>query len=105
MRKIQYTKNPINAIDNYLIHYREYYESLYSDTGLYGERQIIDNYLHESIARQSEIYDLIEQKLSPEVVLWRALQNTIFLKWHSKTLFVAWEDDWDIRIVTDLLIQ
>lgn len=69
MRKIEYTTNPINAIDMYTIHYREYYENLYSDTGIYGERQIIENYLKGAIDRQLEIYNLIEERLSPDVVL------------------------------------
>ncbi len=105
MYKIEYTTNPINAIDTYTIQYREYYEDLYSDTGIYGERQIVENYLQSAIDRQVEIYDLIEQRLSPDIVLGRTIENTLFLSWRSKTLFVAWEDEWDIRIVTDLLIR
>ncbi len=105
MRKIEYTTNPINAIDTYTIQYREYYEDLYSDTGIYGEHQIIENYLQSAIDRQAEIYDLIEQRLSPDIALGRTLENTLFLSWRSKTLFIAWEDEWDIRLVTDLLIK
>ena len=105
MRKIEYTTNPINAIDTYTIQYREYYEDLYSDTGIYGERQIVENYLQSAIDRQAEIYDLIEQRLSPDIVLGRTIENTLFLSWRSKTLFIAWEDEWRIRLVTDLLIR
>lgn len=105
MRKIQYTTNPINAIDMYTIHYREYYENLYSDTGIYWERQIIENYFQGAIDRQVEIYDLIEERLSPDIVLWRTSENSLFISWRSKILFIAWEDEWDIRVVTDLLIQ
>lgn len=93
MRKIEYTTNPINAIDTYTIQYREYYEDLYSDTGIYGERQIVENYLQSAIDRQAEIYDLIEQRLSPDIVLGRTIENTLFLSWRSKTLFIAWEDE------------
>lgn len=93
MRKIEYITNPINAIDTYTIQYREYYEDLYSDTGIYGERQIIENYLQSAIDRQVEIYDLIEQRLSPDIVLGRTIENTLFLSWRSKTLFIAWEDE------------
>jgi hypothetical protein len=93
MSKIEYTINPINIIDTYTIQYREYYEDLYSDTGIYGERQIIENYLQSAIDRQAEIYDLIEQRLSPDIVLGRTIENTLFLSWRSKTLFVAWEDE------------
>ena len=105
MRKIEYTTNPINAIDTYTIQYREYYEDLYSDTGIYGERQIVENYLQSAIDRQAEIYDLIEQRLSPDIVLGRTIENTLFLSWRSKTLFIAWEDEWDVRVMTDLLIR
>ena len=105
MRKIEYTTNPINAIDTYTIQYREYYEDLYADTGIYGERQIVENYLQSAIDRQAEIYDLIEQRLSPDIVLGRTIENTLFLSWRSKTLFIAWEDERDIRLVTDLLIR
>ncbi len=93
MYKVEYTTNPINAIDMYTIHYREYYEDLYSDTGVYGERQIIDIYLQNAIDRQTEIYNLIEQRLSPDLVLGRTIENTLFLSWRSKTLFIAWEDE------------
>ncbi len=93
MRKIEYTTNPINAINTYTIQYREYYEDLYSDTGIYGERQIVENYLQSAIDRQAEIYDLIEQRLSPDIVLGRTIENTLFLSWRSKTLFIAWEDE------------
>ncbi len=105
MLKIKYHPQVINIIEQYIRQYRIYYQDLYSDTGIWGENQIIDNYIRESIDREEELYTYIEQIVSPDIILGRTPLNTMLLPWRSKTLWISWEDDGDTRIVRDLIIR
>ncbi len=95
----------IKSIDTYIANYKGYFRELYVDTGIWWEDIIIENYLKESRARKDEIYDLLERRLSSETVLWRTPNNTLFLGWRSKILFVEWEDHWEDRAITTLSIR
>lgn len=47
------------SIRKYSERYREYYEELYRDSGIWVEDQIIEGYIHESLSREDEIYATI----------------------------------------------
>ena len=104
MPNVKFSESAINAINDYSRRYREYYEELYSDTGIWWEDQIIDNYIKESITRRSEIIDLIDLKLKEETILGRQPWETILLSWRSKTLLILWEDSDNERIITKISI-
>ena len=44
-----------------------------------------------------EIVDLIEDRISDEKVLCRTLENTVFLKWRTKFIFVKWEENQKLK--------
>jgi hypothetical protein len=105
MLKIKYHPQVIHIVEQYIRQYRIYYQELYSDTGIWWENQIIDNYIRESVDREEELYTYIEKIVSPDIILGRTPLDTIFLPWRSKTLWISWEDDGDTRIVRDLIIR
>jgi hypothetical protein len=104
MPNVRFSESAIDAINEYSRKYREYYEDLYSDTGIWWEDQIIDNYRNESYTRRAEIFDTIDTKLKQDIVFGRKPWDTLLLSWRSKTLLIVWEDIWDDRIVMKILI-
>ena len=64
MRNIVFTADAQGAISLYTRRYREYYEELYRDSGIWAEDQIVDGYIQESITREAEIYKAILDRLS-----------------------------------------
>lgn len=93
MYKIKYNLKVQTYLSEYIKYYRKYYEELYSDTWLWNEEQIIDWYIKESENRKQSIIELIEKYLSVDEVLWKTLENTLFLKWKTKYIFIEWKDN------------
>ena len=104
-KNVKLSHSAIKSIDTYIANYKGYFRDLYIDTGIWWENIIIENYIKESSTRKDEIYNLLEKRLSGETVLWRTPNNTLFLGWRSKILFVEWEDHWEDRIITILSIR
>ena len=75
MYKINISKKSIKYLDDYFSIYCSYFESLYEDSWIWSEDQIIDWYIQESTKRKDEIIDLINNKLSDNSVLWRTLEK------------------------------
>lgn len=105
MRNIIYSDKVILSVDDYIYWYKKYFYSLYSDTGIFSEQLILDRYEEEAKSRHREIFDCIHTSLSMEVVLGRTSDNTLFLPWRSKILWLSWVDENNTRIVTDLIIR
>jgi len=105
MHKVIFTDRALDVIDRYSLKYREYFEELYSDTGIWSESEIRDYYRRESLQRMNEIIDLITQKLSEESVLGRSSDDIIGISWRSKILLVSWYEVGDTRMITDLSIR
>jgi hypothetical protein len=105
MKKILLHDSVIIAVDTYIRNYSSYFLGLYTDTGIFSEDQILEYYEKEAKNREMELYNLIKTRFSSEKVLGRTLNNTLFLAWRWKTLFVAWHDDGDIRMLIDLIIR
>jgi hypothetical protein len=93
LKYIEYDAMAVASVEKYIRQYRTYFEELYSDTGIFGEKQIVERYIQESYDRREEIFSRIEERLSPDIVHGHTLENTLFLSWRSKTLFIAWEDE------------
>jgi hypothetical protein len=64
MHKVFFSSSVQERINLYATHYRQYYSDFYRDGGIWSEDQIIENYIAESLRRQSEMYDHMESRLS-----------------------------------------
>ncbi len=104
MKIILFQDNCLETIDRYIDKYEEYFFNLFTNTGIFNEETIRENYVREAKNRRNSIIDLIIKTLSTDLVFGRTLDNTIFISWKSKILFIAWEDRWNKRILTDLII-
>ncbi len=93
MKKVFLHREVITSIDIYISSYLDYYVSLYSDTGIFSEEIIIEQYQKEARERYREIRSRITEYFSPDIILGRTPDNTLFLPWRSKTLFITWEDE------------
>jgi hypothetical protein len=105
MHNIVLSTQAIDAIATYITSYRTYYSDLYRDSGIWWEDIIIENYFQESLSRKAEILKFLERRLSGETVLWRTPNNTLFIWWRSKILFVEWTETDDTRTITHLSIR
>ena len=63
MRNIIFSPTSRSHVTQYNRRYREYYEELYRDSGIWAEDQIIEGYIREANYREEEIYTLIEKRL------------------------------------------
>ncbi len=104
MKTILFHERSIQTIDTYIDRYEAYFFDLFTDTGLFNEETIRENYMKEARNRRDDIFERIIARFSPEIVLGRTPENTLFLPWRSKVLFVTWQDEGEIRVITDLKI-
>ncbi len=93
MRKILYEEQSASAIRKYIFDYKKYFRDLYTDTGLFSEDILLEKYEQEARMRHREILDRIEERLSPDIVHGRTPQDTLFLSWRSKVLYIEWRDE------------
>ena len=107
MYKIELKIKSILYLEVFFRRYREYYQNLYEDTGLWNEEQIISWYNLESKTRKQEILNLIEEIISDENILWKTLENTIFIRWRTKYIFIKWVEKKNIktRYITNIEIR
>ncbi|MDP2103288.1 MAG: hypothetical protein Q8K26_00010 [Candidatus Gracilibacteria bacterium] len=105
MYRVQYSEEVRTSIKEYSRRYREYFEELYSDTGIWSEEQILDQYRKEALQRRAEIIALLDDRLSVDVVLGRTPQNTAIFLWRSKIILVSWQDYRSDRIITHISIR
>jgi len=106
MRQIFLLAKPKQVIDSYIDAYRNFYMSIYTDTGIWDEERILESYRSEARMRKTEIVELLRKKLSVDTVLGAHTTNqSVHISWRSKTILVKWKDDGDIRIITELKIS
>ena len=105
MKKIILEPNALYNIEMYMYRYREYFEHLYTDTGIFDEKKILDTYRQQDKKRKREILSTIQEKLSTETVFGRTPSDTLLFTWRSKTIILAWRDDRETRFVTDVQIR
>ncbi len=104
-KTITYTQTALDNIERYIVQYRKYFHEIYSDTGIWAEAKILESYSLEAQDRKREILHLIDTRLSPSEVFGRTNDNMVILQWRSKYLFIHWEDEDDLRIITDIQIR
>jgi hypothetical protein len=57
-----------DSIIAYISSYRRYFFTLYTDTGIWSEKQILECYAEQAIAREREIFQTIRIRLTPDIV-------------------------------------
>ncbi len=105
MKRLILQDNVLHAIDTYIENYTNYFYNLYTDTWIFSEDMILALYKDEALLRKGELENLISTKFSPDIIQGRTLDNTLHISWRSKILFIAWEDIWNKRIITRLIIK
>lgn len=76
---------------------------LFEDSWIWSEESIVYNYIFDSSLKTEEIYDLIFEKLSDDLIKYP--ENKAIIKWRSKYLIIKFEDKEDKRIILDLEIK
>lgn len=105
MHKIEYSEKALNGVDAYIFLYKDYFRTLYSDTGIFTEQMILERYEQEAVSRYDEIFTLIEEKLSHDRVLGRKIDNTDLLEWRSRIILFSWRDEWMVRVVENIVVR
>ncbi len=91
-------------IQRYADNYKNYYQNLYQDGGIFWEEQILDYYEKESKKRHREIVKTIEKLLSNSIISYQ--NNETFIRWKSKIIIIKFSDlDDETRVVEDLEIR
>ena len=86
MRRIEISGKAQFAILSYISNYRSYYRDLYANTGIFSEKDIVQQFEKNAREREYELFSLIRDRLSSETVLGRSTDNTLFVEWRSKIL-------------------
>lgn len=103
MFKVNILPRAYQKIDMYVLNYRNYFEDLYRDSGIWNEEKIISSYCQEAEERYFHILDILSEKLSNPIISYP--DNTTLIRWRSKILLVSFIDDENTRIITDLEIR
>lgn len=97
MYRVFFKSKTSEYILNYFENYRKYYESLFEDSWIWSENQIIDWYIKESLNRHNELKNLIIQVLKEENILWRKENNSLIIRWRTKYLFIEFYEDANLK--------
>ena len=92
MYNIVYLPESLLSIERYIIAYRDYFLEIYSDTGIWSETEIKEQYILMSDARHEEILSLIEERLTADSVIGQSHANSVKIPWRSKFLLVSWQE-------------
>ena len=98
-------------IEKFILSYKNNFLSLFSDTWIYNEEIIIQNYINLSNNFHKEILDKIENYLSNSQVYWYKVINQrlkwIYIKIKSFLIFVEYEEKRrsKIRIVKNIIFN
>ena len=90
MYKIVFSTAVARIVNRYSQKYREYFDEIYSDTGIWSEAQIRKQYEDGAIERRKEIAHLLTEKLSQDPILGRNSDTSAVIGWRSKILLVSW---------------
>ncbi len=103
MYKVVFDVRALLGVDQYIEQYTKYYEHLYSDSGIWSEDQIIEQYRLEWYARYDEIIDTITMTLQTDVVSY--MQDKTLIRWRTKVILLSFQDIWDLRRVIEIEIR
>lgn len=108
MFKIYYSKEVKSKIKLFIDSYRNKYLETFTDTGLFYENLIRDNYINNSKEFKKEIFDSIDDNFTDNNILWKTIlssntfRNTIIV-WNYR-LFIKYFEKWDekVRLIEDI---
>lgn len=93
MRKIAYDARALDNLEGYIVAYRRYFSQLYSDTGIWSEGRIREQYEQIAEEKYEEILTLVERNLANDSVLGRKDDNIATFSWRTKTVLVSWREN------------
>lgn len=83
--------------------YKKYYNELFKDSWIWSQNVILEKYNFDAKLRIEEIVDLIEEKLSDDLIKYS--DNIAKIKWRSRTLIIKFTDIWEERKINYLEIK
>ncbi len=78
MYKIKFSKQTENIIEKFINNYKNKYLETFTDTWLYYEDLIRENYINNSKRFKKEIFDGIEEKLKENIVWKKEMKKNIY---------------------------
>ena len=105
MKTVRFRSSAIAWVDTYIREYGDYFFGLFTNTGIFSEATIRENYVREAKDRRDDLFNKVVERLSIPSVLGRTPSDTLLFAWKSKTVYLAWIDEWSHRIVTDIQIR
>lgn len=66
--KVVFLPYALDNIDKYILLFQSFYTNLYSDTGIWSEKYILEEYQHKSEYLADMLVDTITEKMSVEIV-------------------------------------
>ena len=92
MRKIAYDAHALDNLERYIVAYRRYFSQFYSDTGIWSESRIREQYEQIAEEKYGEILTLVERNLTNDSVLGRKDDNVATFSWRTKMVLVSWRE-------------
>lgn len=112
MYKIYYSSRARQILEWYFSSFKQYYITLYSDTGIFSEDTIRTQYISTADSLFAIIDTHIMKKLQGDIVFWRKItdislnQYTLITSIQNRTLIIDYTEDisTETRIITGLRI-
>jgi hypothetical protein len=107
MFTIQITEKVDLSIKKYVDLYTDYFQELYTDTWIWAEDTIQKNYKVSGKKLFQSIYDIIQEKLSQEILPYSILGNdvrTATLTLWNRRIALEYSESGTVRTITDIKI-
>ena len=97
MYKLIYEPKSYFQLDNFINSYKEVFKKIYFDTWIYTENLIINTYIEAWEKLREEISNLIQSKISSDIVLWKKIseneQYSIVISLWNYRLFIDYSEN------------
>lgn len=93
MKTVRFRNSAVAGVDAYIYGYADYFFDLFTNTGIFSEATIQENYVREARGRRDDLFEKIVERLSGTSVLGRTPSDTLLFAWKSKTVYLAWTDE------------
>ena len=107
MKQVGFSEDSLSIIRKYIFHLKNYYFALYSDTGLWNEIWILDEYDNKTELLLTSFIDGITEKLSYDIVPYEItwdLRKSVFTI-ENRRLEVTYLESAHERNVYDIQVQ
>lgn len=93
MKTVRFRDSAVAGVDSYIHGYADYFFDLFTNTGIFSESTIRENYVREARGRRDDLFEKIVERLSGASVLGRTPSDTLLFAWKSKTVYLTWTDE------------